>query len=147
MTAPQDVDADEQRRQRNVAAVLRAFEAVNRGDAEAQLAEYAEDAVMEFPFPVRTAPNLIEGRDAIGALLRDAFTRIELHLSVTEILACADPDRLVVEFTSTGRLLDGSGDYANRYINVFAFADGRIRLHREYLDPGPLAGHEPQGLR
>jgi ketosteroid isomerase-like protein len=127
------------RRERNVKAVLRAFEAVNRGDADAQCEEYADDAVMEFPFPATAPPVRVEGRDAIRALLRDAFTKVSMTLEVVEIHRCVDPDRLVVEFRSTGTLTRSGATYANRYINVFGFSGGRIRLHREYLDPGPAA--------
>lgn len=132
------------RRERNVEAVLRAFDAVNRGDADAQCDEYAEDAVMEFPFPITDPPTRLEGREAIRALLANAFTKVRMTLEVTEIHRCVDPDRLVVEFSSTGTLTRTGATYANRYINVFGFSDGRIRLHREYLDPGPAAAFSDQ---
>jgi uncharacterized protein len=126
---------EEARRAANRAAVLRAYEAVGRFDADAQCLEYAEDAVMEFPFA--DPPSRLEGRAAIHQMLSAAFTSFHMQLEVTTVHECVDPDRLIFELRSEGEL--AGKPYANRYVIVYGFKDGKIVSQREYLNPMVIA--------
>ncbi len=123
---------DEQRR-RNLDAVHRAFAAIAEGDADAMMENYTDDIVFEFPFS--DPPARIEGRDVMREYLRGAFAGLRLRLEITEIHETIDPDRVVIEMVSSGRILSNANPYANRYISVYWFRDGAISHVREFLDP------------
>lgn len=123
---------DEQRR-RNLAAAEAAFAAIGRGDAIAQLENYVDDLVLEFPFT--DPPKRVEGKDAALPYLTGAFQVFRFDLTITDVVACADPDRLVLEAESTGTYLPTGAPYVNRYVILLTFRDGRIARQREYFDP------------
>ncbi len=126
---------DDDRRAANMAAVNRAFEAVGRGDADAQSLEYTDDAVLEFPFG--DPPGRHVGREAIRQMLAGAFTMFQMQLAVDTVYDCVDPDRAVVELHSRGT--QAGQPYENRYVIVFEFRHGKIASQREYFNPMPLA--------
>lgn len=123
---------DEQRR-RNLAAADAAFAAIGRGDAVAQLENYVDDLVLEFPFT--DPPKRVEGKAAALPYLTGAFTVFRFALTITEVIACVDPDRLVVLAESTGTYLPTDAPYVNRYVIVLGFRDGLIATQREFFDP------------
>jgi len=123
---------DEHRR-RNLSAVEAAFTAIGHGDAEGQLANYVDDLVLEFPFT--DPPKRVEGKAAALPYLTGAFTVFRFALTITEVIACVDPDRLVVLAESTGTYLPTNAPYVNRYVIVLGFRDGLIATQREFFDP------------
>jgi len=123
---------DEHRR-RNLSAVEAAFAAIGRGDAEGQLENYVDDLVLEFPFT--DPPKRVEGKPAALPYLTGAFTVFRFALTITEVIACVDPDRLVVLAESTGTYLPTDAPYVNRYLIVLGFRDGLIATQREFFDP------------
>ena len=56
-------------------------------------------------------------------------------LLIFEFQAQHDPDKLIVEFTSDGKITTTGKHYANRYIAVYGFRDGKIAWWKEYLNP------------
>ena len=130
---PQDAQDAAARRNANEEAFRRAMAAVSRGDVEAQMVEYTEDAVMEFPFA--DPPTTVEGKAAMTDYLRWAFQILEMDIAITAVHPGADPDHVVAEFTSQGRVLTSGKPYANSYVAVIQFRDGRIHRHREYFNP------------
>lgn len=124
-------------RRRNLEAVQRVFAAVGAGDATAQVANYAEDISLEFPFT--DPPTVVMGRAAVLERLTNAFKVFRFELSITDLHHCLDPDELIVEFTGSGTYLPNDAPYENRYIAVFGFRDGLICRQREYFDPTQAA--------
>ena len=124
-------------RQRNLDTVERAFAAIAAGNADAQIANYTDDAVLVFPFT--DPPTVIEGRDSVHQRLTNAFTVFRFELSISQVHACLDPDELIIEFTGSGTYLPNGAPYENRYIAVFAFRDGLITRQHEYFDPTQAA--------
>jgi ketosteroid isomerase-like protein len=124
---------DEARRERNLAAVEAAFAGVSEADAARQLANYTEDMVLELPFA--DPPMQIEGRANVLAFLSKAFETYKMQLTITEVHDCLDADKLIVEFRSNGQMATTSKPYANRYIAVFRFRDGKICAQREFFNP------------
>ncbi|MCU0311778.1 MAG: nuclear transport factor 2 family protein [Acidimicrobiales bacterium] len=120
-------------RARNLAAVEGAFAGIGAGDAARQLEHYTDDLVIELPYA--SPPRRVEGKDAALAYLGAALGAFELDLVIDEVHAGLDPDELVVEFSGTGRHRPTGSAYANRYIAVFGFRDGRIVRQREYYNP------------
>jgi ketosteroid isomerase-like protein len=124
---------DEQVRARNLATVEAAFAAVGRADADGQVANYTDDAVMEMPF--LDPPAITTGKAAIRERLAGAFTVFRFQLHIERVTQCVDPDELVVEFTSQGTVTTTGKSYANTYIARFGFRDGLICFQREYFNP------------
>jgi ketosteroid isomerase-like protein len=89
--------------------------------------------VMELPFT--TPPTRLEGKPAALEYLRRVFTVFRIELGLTADYECADPDTIVVEFTSRGRILDGDKPYDNTVIAVYFFRDGRVCHWREFPNP------------
>lgn len=119
--------------ERNLACVLSAFGAVGAGDVDGQLARYTDDAVLEMPFA--DPPVRIEGKPALRSRLEPALAIFHFTLSVTEVHECAEPDTLVLEYTSQGVVTTTGRPYANAYIGVFRFREGLICFQREYYNP------------
>ena len=129
MAAP---DLDD-RRARNLEAVHGAFAGIRAGDATRQLEHYTEDLVLELPYA--SPPKRIDGKVAALSFLDAALGAFSLDLTIDEVHACLDPDELIVEFSGTGEHRPTGSPYANRYIAVFGFRDGRIARQREYYNP------------
>ena len=125
--------ADDRRRDRNLAAVEAAFRGVSNADAVEQTAQYTDDAVLELPYT--TPPKRVEGKAAALQYLTNAFTVFKMRLTITDVHRCVDPDELVVEFVSEGIVATTGKSYANQYINVFRFRDGKICFQREFFNP------------
>jgi ketosteroid isomerase-like protein len=126
-------DMLDERRRRNLAAVEGAFAGIGAGDAAAQLEHYTDDFVLEFPFS--DPPKIVRGKTEGLPYLAGAFEAFRFSLTITNVIACADPDELVVEFTGAGIYLPTGAPYANTYIVVFGFRDGLISRQREYFNP------------
>jgi ketosteroid isomerase-like protein len=120
-------------RARNLAAVEAAFEGVSNADAERQLANYTDDMVLELPFT--DPPRRIDGKAQALTFLASAFTVYKMRLTITRVHQCLDPNELVVEFTSEGHMATTGKRYANVYIVVMQFRDGRICFQREFFNP------------
>ena len=128
---------DNARRSANIAAVEAAFRGVSNADAVEQMAQYTDDVVMELPYTA--PPKRVEGKADALIYLATAFRVFHLRLTITEVHACLDPDELVVEFVSDGVVATTGKSYANQYINVFRFRDGKICFQREFFNPNAAA--------
>ena len=129
--------ASDQQRQANLAVIERVFAAVGAGDADAQVANYTDDIVLEFPFT--DPPTIVEGREAVHERLVNAFKVFRFILTPTAIHHTEDPDTIIVEFTGAGTYLPNDAPYTNRYIAVFTFRNGSVCRQREYFDPTQAA--------
>ena len=130
-------ESDSHRRAHNLAAVEAAFRGVGNADATEQLVSYTDDIVFELPYT--NPPKRIVGKDEALNYLSAAFQIFRMTLTITEVHPCLDPDELIVEFISDGLVTTTGKTYANRYINVFRFSDGRICLQREFFNPNAAA--------
>jgi len=113
--------------------VREAFAGVSAADARRQLAQYTDDMVLELPFS--DPPRRVVGKPAVMAMLESAFEVYKMVLEITEVHECTDPDELIVEFVSDGHMATTGKPYANRYIGVFRFRDGKICHQREFFNP------------
>lgn len=126
---------DSEIRTRNTAALRRALAAV--GDVPAQLREYTDDAVLEFPYAA--PPVRVHGKARIAEYLAAALAVFEMRLTVTRIHESTDPDVLIAEFTGDGRVTTTGKPYANTYISVVTFRGGLIAGQREFYNPATAA--------
>jgi ketosteroid isomerase-like protein len=121
-------------RQRNLDIVRRAFAGIALGSAEKMLVDnYTDDMVLELPYA--SPPSTIEGKATALKYLTAAFGMFRFSLEITAVHECVDPNLLVLEYTSVGKVLASGKPYANQYIGVYWFRDGRIARVREFYNP------------
>jgi uncharacterized protein len=126
------VTDDASRRRNNLESVRRAFVGIGNADADEMLANYTEDLVLELPYAA--PPTVLEGREYVRSYLKSAFEVFKFRLDITEVHECTDPDKLVVEYVSEGRVETTGKPYTNRYIGVYWFREGSICRVREFYD-------------
>jgi len=120
--------------ERNKQLVLDIMNALTRGDVDAVVKAYADDA------EVWTSGNtLISGtrtgghREAIAGIM-DVFPE---GLSFTVTGMTAEGERVAVEAESCGKHVSGQ-IYSNKYHFLFVFRDGKLVQLKEYMDTEPV---------
>ena len=131
-------------REQNLAAVQRYFEGVAAADADQMLEPWTEDLVYEECFS--NPPRRIEGKEATRTYFSKAGAVFRMSLELTAVHECLDPDELVLEYSSHGHVVATGEPYANRYIGVYRFRDGRIRHVREFHNPLITQRARPEGV-
>jgi ketosteroid isomerase-like protein len=56
-------------------------------------------------------------------------------LTITDVQPLADASAVVAEYTSEGKVLATGSRYANTYIGIWRFREGRVSATREFYDP------------
>ncbi|MDE0235789.1 MAG: nuclear transport factor 2 family protein [bacterium] len=116
------------------------------GDADAVVAHYTDDYVMELPYAHPDKPDRTEGKEAVRQRLLGAFKVFRFSLHITEVYPCVDPDLLIAEYTSEGEVIPTGRRYSNRYIGLWRFRADKVCFTREYLNPeAAKAALEPVG--
>ena len=116
------------------------------GDADAVVAHYTDDYVMELPYAHPDKPDITEGKEAVRERLVRAFKIFRFTLHITEVYPCVDPDLIIAEYTSQGEVIPTGRRYSNRYIGLWRFRGGKVCFTREYLNPeAAKAALEPVG--
>ena len=107
-------------------------------DAFADL--FAEDGVIEMPFAAPGLPDRLEGREAIREFSARAETRaLEItDLRTRQVHRTDDPEVVVIEITTTGRVTTTGETFEAPCIQVFRIRDGRIVLFRDYVGAASL---------
>jgi ketosteroid isomerase-like protein len=116
------------------ARLQRVFDVLGAADVDALPEIYADDYVLELPYR-KPEPVRVDGLAAAQDFLRRSFEGVRFTLRITEVHELADTEGLVAEYTSDGNNLKTGGPFANRYIGLWLFRDGLVRLTREYYDP------------
>jgi hypothetical protein len=129
--------SDEETRAKNRATIEASMKAVSDADVDRQLAMCTDDFVLDLPYA--DPPKSVAGKETVRAYLRAALGIFQLQLTITHIYDCADPDQLILEYTSEGSVTTTGKPYANSYIAVAMFRDGLVCRQREYYNPLPAA--------
>ena len=120
----------------HVALIRRAVDAVVARDIEGYQACLHDDFTIELPYAgsqgVTTKAGLVK---LIGFLLH---TFAEISFSIDRVHELADPNGLIIEYSSEARAFVGDIRYANRYVGIFEFRDGLISRWVEYANPVPF---------
>ena len=121
----------------NTAIIERALTAVANRDLTAYEACLHDDLVLELPYGAGQGPTTTDRAGLLGliGLILSTFSSIHFHIDRAYELAA--PDGLIIEYSSDMRAGDVS--YANRYVGIFEFRDGKIARWVEYADPAPFA--------
>ena len=115
----------------NKAAALRFFDAINRGDAAAVVASYAEDGHLETMG--NTLISGVYGKAQIQAAAGQIFQAFPKGLRFQIHHVTAEGDRVAIEAESFGEHASGRL-YNNRYHFLMFLRDGRIVRFKEYMD-------------
>jgi ketosteroid isomerase-like protein len=124
----------------NVELVKDLFSAFARGDIGYVIDAHADDVVSESPVSRTSAlpwagmrtgrRELVEYFKAMAAQVRpDAF-----H----DLVFTASDDRVVVEGTNAGSVVETGERYEHDWIMVFTIQDGKVVRFRHYYDPGDI---------
>jgi ketosteroid isomerase-like protein len=130
------VTADDAR-SRNRRTLERGLTLLSAGDIDSHNELCTDDVLFELPYG--DPPGRIEGREDVRAYLKSALAIFKLQLSLTAVFGTDDPDVLIAEYTSTGTVTTTGKPYANSYIGIYRFRDGRLCGVREYYNPVPAA--------
>jgi uncharacterized protein len=120
-------------RDENVAAVQRYFDGFAVEDVEQMLSAWVDDCVYVERFS--EPPRRIEGKDNLRPYFSKAFDFFEMRLEITAVHECVEPDKLILEYSSTGTMLTTGRPYANSYIGIYWFRDGQIWQVNEFHNP------------
>ncbi len=112
------------------------FLALGAGDFERVASWLCEDVVLEFPG--RRFGGTFSGRRAVTVFMRQNQRLFRGGLKFQVHWAGIVDDRGVVQWTNTGVTRAG-GEYGNRGVTVFRFAEGKIALIQDYLDTETLS--------
>lgn len=117
------------------AAVVELLSAISASDGPRFRSLVTHDLRNEMPFARDPFPKESEGGDQIAEKITGAkrlFTAFTL--AATEIYPVPGMDVVIIEAMSNGTLVSGK-TYANQYVFIFRFRDGKICGWREYFDP------------
>lgn len=109
-------------------------------DMEAFADLFAADGVIELPFGGPGLPGRLEGREEIRAFSTKAGRPdLEIRdLRVRDVHRTADPEVVIMELTTVGRVVATGEPFEVPCIQVFRIRDGRIVLFRDYVGAGSL---------
>jgi ketosteroid isomerase-like protein len=109
--------------------------AILANDMQAFVDLFAEDGVIEMPFTAGELPARLAGKEEIRAYATNAdrggFRLDELWVHQTH--RTADPEVVIVELTSVGRVTSTDQPFKVPCIQVFQIRDGKIVLFRDYV--------------
>ena len=114
------------------------LDVVALGPAEAWPDRAAEDVVIRLPFAPPGVPNEIHGRDEAIAHMAPVWAgKRSFDWRDVTIRATEEPGLLVTTARSEVVLLSGQ-PYANSYVILTRFRDGKVVEHVEYFNPLPV---------
>ena len=113
----------------------RNMELVSSGRITEWVDLFAEDGVLEFPFPPPGFPTRIEGRAALYEHMRSFPEQLEVRFSEPVFYDTADPDLVIADFTSEGTALATGRTFRQAYLSIVWLRDGKIVRYRDFWDP------------
>ena len=127
------VEGDERRRA-NRETLERLFDAFNTSDYGAMASIYTEDYLLELPF-AHPEPLRLEGMAEVATHLGPLLETFRFTLTLGVVHDCVDPDLLVAEYTGQGTVTTTGKPYANTYVGLYRFREGRVCGVKEFYDP------------
>lgn len=120
-------------RDANKRVLRRAMDAIGALDVDAVLAELHQDVLLQLPYEEQV-PDL--DKAGFGELFKVMFTMYrQFTITLTDVFDLVDPNQLIARYDGdcVGRAKEVR--YANSYVGIFRFADGKITLWCEYDNP------------
>jgi ketosteroid isomerase-like protein len=93
--------------------------------------------VLRMPYAPPGVPEELRGLDARDALAKSRQGQERFEWKEVVVTATEDPELLITTARSEV-LLKSGGTYANRYVMLTRFRDGKVLDHTEYFNPLPV---------
>jgi ketosteroid isomerase-like protein len=120
-------------RETNKQTLRRAMNAIGALDVDAVLGELHDDMLLQLPYEEHV-PDL--DKAGFGELFKVMFTMYkQFDIAITDVFDLADPNQVIARYDGDCIGRDKDVRYANRYVGIFRFADGKITLWCEYDNP------------
>lgn len=129
--------ADAARRAANKALFLKLLGHLGRKQFDDFAACLAEDLVQEWPYlPLASMPHVLHGRQALVEVMQRGMADFDPYrYEIDALHDMLDPDTLIAEYRSNSVYHPKRLPYANRYISVLRFRDGKLVHWVEYVNP------------
>jgi ketosteroid isomerase-like protein len=117
------------------------FRIIEQGLAEYADGEHffdllADDVVFDFIITVPDYPRHVVGRDNLIELYRGYGSTFFLdHCDDLQVHRSPSTSTVVLEYSSTGKVVATGKPYGNRYISVVTIENRKVTYWRDYLDP------------
>jgi ketosteroid isomerase-like protein len=124
----------------NIEFVKDLFAAFGRGDIGYVIDAHSVDVVSESPVS-RTSTLPWAGSRAGRRELVEYFESMATHLrpeAFQDVVFTASGDRVVVEGTNAGSVVETGECYEHDWVMVFTIQDGKVARFRHYYDPGDI---------
>jgi ketosteroid isomerase-like protein len=124
-------------RERNRAAFSAMLGHLGRKEFDQFEAYLADDVYQDWPYrPIPTMAESLVGRRALRDFIERATSDFDpYNYTISRFYDMADPDSLIVEYSSQTVYLPRAMPYANQYLSILRFAEGKIVYWREYVNP------------
>lgn len=120
-------------RESNKQVLRRAMAAIGALDVDAVLAELHDDMLLQLPYEEQV---LDLDKAGFGELFTVMFTLYkQFDITVDEIFDLVEPNQLIARYQGDCVGRDKDVRYANSYVGIFRFTDGKITLWCEYDNP------------
>jgi ketosteroid isomerase-like protein len=128
---------DDELRRANKALFLKLLGHLGRKEFEPLAQCLAADLVQEWPYlPLASMPHVLHGRDALLELMQRGMADFDPYCyEVDAVHDMLDPNMLVAEYRSNSFYRPRRLPYANRYISVLRFREGKLAHWVEYVNP------------
>lgn len=125
------------RRAENRALFLELLGHLGRKEFDAFEACLHPEVVQVWPYrPLPNMPDRIEGARALRVFIETGMSDFDPYsYEVLEIHELVDPDSLIAEYTSHSFYHPRQVAYANRYLSIMRFVDGKLAYWSEYVNP------------
>jgi hypothetical protein len=111
--------------------------ALNTVDVAGLSAVISDDFTLELPTAPEGLPRLVTSKASFQEVVT-AVTAMWIEFELTRWAAHPiGPERVVAEYASRGRNLDGS-EYRNTYLAMATVRNGEITRWQEFFDPAPV---------
>ena len=129
--------ADAELRQANKALFLKLLGHLGRKEFDAFSECLATDLVQEWPYlPLASMPHVLHGREALLEVVQRGMADFDPYrYEIDAVHEMVDPNTLIAEYRSNSVYRPRSLPYANRYISVLRFRDGKLAHWVEYVNP------------
>jgi ketosteroid isomerase-like protein len=124
----------------NIEFVKDLFAAFGRGDIGYVIDAHSDDVVSESPVS-RTSTLPWAGTRAGRRELAEYFETMAAHMrpeAFHDLVFTASDDRVVVEGTNAGSVVETGERYEHDWVMVFTIQGGKVVRFRHYYDPGDI---------
>jgi ketosteroid isomerase-like protein len=124
-------------REANKTAFLKLLGHLGRKEFEEFEACLAPDMVQEWPYrPLPSMPERVTGARAVRELIETGMSDFDAYnYSIPQIHDLLDPETIIAEYSSNSFYKRRRVPYANRYISILRFREGKLVYWSEYVNP------------